>query len=120
MALQAVSLFWEPCFFRHEIISGSFFHEYLAKPCLSSKIIGRTVLASSSLCLVDEPTLNNRDRLKREADASAQRVREHSSKHRYFLDSCVNFLVPKPVYTGKSREKAEVVRRFSSENLLCQ
>src|SRR6266702_1581440 len=80
MALQAVSLFWEPCFFRHDIISGSFFYEYLAKPCLSSKIIGRTVLASSSLCLVDEPTLNNRDRLKREADASAQRDREHSSK----------------------------------------
>jgi len=27
---------------------------------------------------------------------------------------------PTPAYVGESREKAEVVRRFSSENLLCQ
>jgi hypothetical protein len=54
-------------------------HELLAKPCLSSQIFGRTVLVSSGPCLVDEPTLNNRVQSKREADASAQGIREHST-----------------------------------------
>ncbi len=67
---------------------------YLAKPCLSSHTFGQTVLVSSGPCLVDEPTLNNRGHSKREADASAQGVREHSSEHPHFLDPCVKFLTP--------------------------
>jgi len=34
-------------------ISDGFFHEYLAKPCLSSHIFGQTVLISSYLCGYD-------------------------------------------------------------------